>query len=212
MKLVSERGNAVPKSAIREMFALQAQFERVVSFALGEPQFPLPEHIRKAVEQSLDRGETHYTPNSGIMPLRQAIARSYEKERGLLYMPEETLAAPGAIAALHLAVSAVTDFGDEVIIPDPGWSNYRGLMIQEGLVPVPVRLREENHFMFDPAELEEAVSDKTRAILVNSPSNPTGGVASRKNLEAIAAVALRHDLIVITDEIYRELVWTGEPY
>jgi aminotransferase len=130
----------------------------------------------------------------------------------LSYLPEETLVAPGAIAALHLTVSAITDFGDEVILPDPGWSNYRGLMIQEGLIPVPVRLREENRFMFDPADLETAITKKTRAILLNSPSNPTGGVADRKNLEQIAALALRHDLIVITDEIYRELIWTDEPY
>ena len=212
MELVSGKGRSVPKSAIREMFALQAQYDRVVSFALGEPHFSLPEHIRQAIEDSLRRGETHYTPNSGIMPLRRAISEAYERERGLSYLPEETLVAPGAIAALHLTVSAITDFGDEVILPDPGWSNYRGLMIQEGLVPVPVRLREENRFMFDPADLEAAITKKTRAILLNSPSNPTGGVADRKNLEQIAALALRHDLIVITDEIYRELIWTDEPY
>ncbi|MDD4445892.1 MAG: pyridoxal phosphate-dependent aminotransferase [Eubacteriales bacterium] len=212
MELVSGKGRSVPKSAIREMFALQAQYDRVVSFALGEPHFPLPEHIRQAIEDSLRRGETHYTPNSGIMPLRQAISEAYERERGLSYLPEETLVAPGAIAALHLTVSAITDFGDEVILPDPGWANYRGLMIQEGLIPVPVRLREENRFMFDPAELEAAITKKTRAILINSPSNPTGGVADRKNLEQIAALAIRHDLIVITDEIYRELIWTDEPY
>ena len=212
MELVSGKSRSVPKSAIREMFALQSQYDRVVSFALGEPDFPLPEHIRQAIEDSLKRGETHYTPNSGIMPLREAIAESYGRDRGLSYLPEETLVAPGAIAALHLAVCALTDFGDEVIIPDPGWANYRGLMIQEGLLPVPVRLREENRFMYDPAELESAITKKTRALLINSPSNPTGGVADRANLEQIASLAVKHDIAVISDEIYRELIWTGEPY
>jgi aminotransferase len=211
MELVSTKGRSVPKSAIREMFALQAQYQRVVSFALGEPNFGVPGHITEAIIASLQRGETHYTPNSGIMPLREAISESYQK-RNLDYSPMETLVAPGAVSALQLAVSAVLDYGDEIIIPDPSWSNYKGLMIQEGAVPVPVRLWEKNKFRFDVADLEKAVTSRTKAILLNSPSNPTGGVENAENIARIADFVKKHDLAVITDEIYRELLWVEEPY
>lgn len=211
MSFVSAKSKAAPRSIIREMFAMQSGLDGVISFALGEPDFDAPRHVIDATVASLLRGETHYTPNSGIPALREAVSDSYQK-RGLDYRPQEILIGAGAISLLNLACTAILDFGDEVLLPDPGWANYRGLMMQVGAVPVPVQVREENGFMYDIVDLRAAITPRTKVILVNSPSNPTGGVASRENLRQIAALAREKDLYILADEIYRELLWTEEPY
>lgn len=211
MSFVSEKSKKSPRSVIREMFAMQTGMTDIVSFALGEPDFAAPKHIIDAAVDSLHRGETHYTPNAGIPALREAVAKSYQ-ERGLDYKASEILIGAGAISVLCLACTAILDIGDEVLLPDPGWANYKGLMMQVGAVPVPVKVHEHNGFMYDIDDLRAAITPKTKLILINSPSNPTGGVASRANLEAIAALAREKDLYVLTDEIYRELLWDDEPY
>lgn len=211
MSFVSEKSKKTPRSVIREMFAMQTGLTDVVSFALGEPDFTSPKHIIDATVASFQRGETHYTPNAGIPALREAVARSYQ-ERGLDYKPEEILIGSGAISVLCLACTAILDIGDEVLLPDPGWANYNGLITQVGAVPVPVRVKEENGFMYDVEDLRAAITPKTKMILINSPSNPTGGVASAENLRQIADLVKEKDLYVLTDEIYHELLWSDEPY
>lgn len=211
MSFVSEKSKKTPRSVIREMFAMQTGLTDVVSFALGEPDFTSPKHIIDATVASFQRGETHYTPNAGIPALREAVARSYQ-ERGLNYKPEEILIGSGAISVLCLACTAILDIGDEVLLPDPGWANYSGLIMQVGAVPVPVRVKEANGFMYDLEDLRAAITPKTKMILINSPSNPTGGVASAENLRQIADLAKEKDLYVLTDEIYHELLWSDEPY
>lgn len=211
MSFVSEKSKKTPRSVIREMFAMQTGLEDVVSFALGEPDFTAPKHIIDATVASFQRGETHYTPNAGIPALREAVARSYQ-ERGLDYKPEEILIGSGAISVLCLACTAILDIGDEVLLPDPGWANYNGLITQVGAVPVPVRVKEANGFMYDVEDLRAAITPKTKMILINSPSNPTGGVASAENLRQIADLVKEKDLYVLTDEIYHELLWSDEPY
>lgn len=211
MTFVSEKSKKIPGSMIREMFAMQAGLDNVISFALGEPDFTAPQHVIDATVASLQRGETHYTPNAGIPALRQAVSDLY-KRRGLEYKPSEILIGAGAISMLNLACTAMLDIGDEVLVPDPGWANYVGLMMQVGAVPVPVRLKEENGFMYDVADLRAALTPKTKVILLNSPSNPTGGVASAENLRQLADFAKENDLYILTDEIYRELLWDDEPY
>lgn len=211
MSIISKKSQEVPGSMIRKMFAMQTGMTDVVSFALGEPDFTAPKHVVEAVIASLNRGETHYTPNAGIPALREAVSRSYQA-RGLDYSPAEVMVGAGAISLLCLACTAVLDIGDEVLLPNPGWANYKGLMMQVGAVPVPVNCREENGFMYDVADLRAAITPKTKAILINSPSNPTGGVASAENLREISELAKEKDLVVITDEIYRELLWDDEPY
>ena len=211
MSYISKKSQEIPGSMIRKMFAMQTGMTDVVSFALGEPDFTAPKHVLDAVIASLNRGETHYTPNAGIPALREAVSRSYQA-RGLDYSPAEVMVGAGAISLLCLACTAVLDIGDEVLLPNPGWANYKGLMMQVGAVPVPVDCREENGFMYDVADLRAAITPKTKAILVNSPSNPTGGVASAENLREISELAKEKDLVVITDEIYRELLWDDEPY
>ncbi len=211
MSFVSEKSKKTPRSVIREMFAMQTGLTDVVSFALGEPDFTSPKHIIDATVASFQRGETHYTPNAGIPALREAVARSYQ-ERGLNYKLEEILIGSGAISVLCLACTAILDIGDEVLLPDPGWANYSGLIMQVGAVPVPVRVKEANGFMYDLEDLRAAITPKTKMILINSPSNPTGGVASAENLRQIADLVKEKDLYVLTDEIYHELLWSDEPY
>ena len=211
MSFISEKSKKIPGSMIREMFAMQDGMTDVISFALGEPDFTAPQHVIDATVASLQRGETHYTPNAGIPALRQAVSDLY-KRRGLDYTSKEVLIGAGAISLLNLACTAMLDIGDEVLVPDPGWANYVGLMMQVGAVPVPVRLKEENGFMYDVADLRAALTPKTKVILLNSPSNPTGGVASAENLRQLADFAKENDLYILTDEIYRELLWDDEPY
>jgi len=211
MSFVSEKSKATPHNVAREMFDMQAGLKDVISFALGEPDFASPKHIVDAVIDSLKRGETHYTPNAGIPVLREAVAKSYQ-DRGLDYSPSEIIIGAGAISLLLLGCNAILDIGDEMILPDPGWSNYRGLPLMVGGVAVPVKIHEQNSFMFDVDDLRAAITPKTKLILINSPSNPTGGVASKENLEQIANLAKEKNLYVLTDEIYRELIWTDEPY
>lgn len=211
MPFVSERSRSVPRSAIREMFALQTGMEDVVSFALGEPDFTAPQHVIDATVASFQRGETHYTPNSGIPALREAISESYLK-RGFDYRPNEIVVGAGAISVLCLACMAILDAGDEALLPDPGWANYKGLITQVGAVPVPVRLKEENGFVYDADDLRNAITPKTKLIMINFPSNPTGAIASAGRLRQIAALAEEKGLYILTDEIYRGLLWDDEPY
>ncbi len=211
MSFVSEKSKGMPRSVIREMFAMQTGLEDVVSFALGEPDFTTPKHIIDATIASFQRGETHYTPNTGIPALRKAVSETYAK-RGLSYRPEEILIGAGGVSVLNLACGAILDVGDEVLIPDPGWPNYRGMILQWGAVPVPVAVREEDGFMYTAEALRRAITKKTKAIIINSPSNPTGGVASAETLGQIADLVKEQDLYVISDEIYHELVWSGESY
>lgn len=211
MSFISEKSKQTPRSMIREMFAMQAGLDNVISFALGEPDFDAPPQVVAATVASLQRGETHYVPNAGIPALREAVARSYQ-ERGLDYTPAEILIGAGAISVLCLACTAIVDIGDEVILPDPGWANYKGLIMQTGGKPVQVKVHEKNGFMYDIEDLRSAVTPRTKAILLNSPSNPTGGVASRENIEQIANLAKEQNLYILTDEIYRGLLWDDDPY
>lgn len=211
MSFVSEKSKGTPRSVIREMFAMQTGLDNVVSFALGEPDFTAPKHVIDATVASFQRGETHYTPNAGIPALREAVAKSYQA-RGLDYQANEILIGAGAISVLCLACTAVLDIGDEVLLPDPGWANYKGLMMQVGAVPVPVKVYEKNGFMYDIDDLRAAITPRTKLILINSPSNPTGGVASAENLRQIADLAKEKNLYILTDEIYHELLWDDEPY
>lgn len=211
MGIVSEKTKNIPKSMIREMFAMQAGLDDVVSFTLGEPDFDTPQHIIDAVIASLKRGETHYVANMGIPALRKEIAKSYQS-RGYDYSEDEIIVSAGATNILLLAATAMLDIGDEVLIQDPAYANDRGIISQVGAVPVPVPVYEENGFMYDREGLEKALTAKTKAIILNSPSNPTRAVASKENLEMIAAFAKAHDLYIISDEIYRELLYADEPY
>ena len=203
----------MPRSPIRAIFEKAIQMDDVVFFSLGEPDFDTPPRVIDAAVESLRRGETHYTPNAGLVPLREAIADNLRAHDGVEYDPaEEISVTSGGMEALLLALMTVVEPGDEVILPDPSYTNYRDqIRICKG-VPVYVPVREENGFQFDPDDLRRAVTDKTRAIMVNSPSNPTGAVASRENLADIAAIAEEFGLYVIFDEVYKHLFYGDRPF
>jgi len=211
MPFISAKSAAQPRSLIREIFAMQTGMNDVVSFALGEPDFTSPKYIIQGAIDSLNRGETFYAPGIGILPLREELSRAYSA-RGLNYSPAEIMIGQGAISLLNLAFTTVLDIGDEIILADPGWTNYFGLAAQIGAKAVPVPVLEDDDFMYDPAALEAAITPKTKIIMLNSPANPTGGVASKARLEAIADIARRRNLYIISDEVYRELLWSDEPY
>ena len=187
--------------------------EDVVFFSLGEPDFDTPSQVVDAAVESLRRGETHYTPNAGLPVLREAIAENLRAYDRVDYDPATEIAVTsGGMEALVLALMTLIEPGDEVILPDPSYTNYRDqVQICKG-VPVYVPVREENGFQFDIDDLERAVTPRTRVIMLNTPANPTGGVASRAQLEQIAALAVRHDLYVLFDEVYKYLFYGDEPF
>lgn len=208
MKSVSARSRTLEASPIRKMFNFASSVRDVVDFALGEPDFTTPLHIIDAAKLSLDRGETHYTPNAGIMPLREVLARSAVQEYGIMPDPvKEIVVTAGGMEALFLAMMAVIDPGDEVILSDPGWPNHARQVEMCGGVPRPVRVYEQSGFLFDADNLRKAVSERTKILLLNSPSNPTGGVADEGNLRKISQIAVEYDLIVISDEVYHRFLY-----
>jgi aminotransferase len=208
---LSERVAQLKPSGIRKFFDIAATMKEVISLGIGEPDFPSPQPIVQAGIQALNNHETHYTANRGILPLRKAISDHLERMYGVSYDPqEEIVATVGGSEALLLAISALLNPGDEVLLPTPCFVSYQGVILLAGGVSVEVPSRMENNFVPDPKELEAAITPKTKAILINFPSNPTGAIAERETLLEIAKLAEKHDLIVISDEIYDQLVYNGE--
>ena len=204
----SQRVNQIVPSGIRKFFDLIASMEGVISLGVGEPDFTTPWHIREAAIYSLEKGQTMYTSNSGMPELRRELS-GYLKERyNLGYDPDsELLITVGVSEALDLASRAILDPGDEVIIPDPCYVSYSPCVTLAGGSPIMVPTREENSFELSAADIEARVTDKTKAILIGYPANPTGAVMSKEKLAKIAEVARRHRLLVISDEIYARLVY-----
>ena len=204
---VAGRIQAVPPSGIRRFFDIAATMEDVISLGIGEPDFVTPAPIVQAGIASLQRGETHYTSNSGILALRQGLSGYLQRLYGVTYSPEELLVTVGVSEALLLALMAILDPGDEVIVPEPCFVAYRPTVIFGGGVPVAVAATVEQDFQVTVADLERARSPRTKAVLLGYPNNPTGAVLERSRLEEIAAWAREHDLLVISDEIYDRLVY-----
>ncbi|MDK2982490.1 MAG: aminotransferase [Chloroflexota bacterium] len=205
---LSDRVAHLKPSGIRKFFDIAATMKEVISLGIGEPDFDSPRPIVEAGIRSLQDNETHYTANRGILPLRTAISEHLQKMYGASYDPqEEVVATVGGSEALLLAISALLDPGDEVLLPTPCFVSYQGIILMAGGVSVEVPSRMENNFAPDPKELEAAITPRTKAILINFPSNPTGAIAERETLLAIAKMAEKHDLIVISDEIYDRLVY-----
>jgi len=205
---LSERVVNLKPSAIRRFFDIAATMDDVLSLGIGEPDFVTPEPILEAGIRSLERGATHYTSNSGLMELRTALAEHLEKRYGVSYDPvKEIVITVGVSEALYLAMTALLDPGDEVIIPTPCFVSYQAEAALAGGVPVELPTFAEDKFQLRPAALEAAISPRTKAVLIAYPNNPTGAVASRETLLALAGIADKHDLIVISDELYDQLVY-----
>lgn len=207
---LSQNSQEIKPSAIRKMFNKAMEYERVISFTLGEPDFTASDNVVEAGCRAIRQGESKYSANAGILPLRQAISESLHKEMGILYDPvKEITVTTGAMGALYLTLKSILDPGDEVIVCEPYWTNYiQQVKMCQG-VPRLVVCREENEFMLDVQDLERSVTERTKAVILNSPSNPTGSVLDHKSLEGIAQVARKYDLVVLSDEVYKTIIYDG---
>ena len=189
--------------------ALQAAGEDVCSFAAGEPDFDTPEHIKEACIAALRGGKTKYAPTPGIEPLRQAIVARYAAEYGLKAVPAQVIVSPGGTFNCYLGILATCSPGDEVIIPAPFWVSYPEMVKLAGATPKFVLCDDRTGFKLTPAQLEAAITPKTKLLVLNSPSNPTGAVYTRAELAAIVAVAVAHNLYILSDEMYEHLIYDG---
>jgi aminotransferase len=210
---LSDKVRSLKPSGIRRYFDMLAEMKDVISLTIGEPDFTTPEPITRAAIASLEAGETHYTANGGMMELREAIAADLEARYGLRYEPRaELIITVGASEAVDAALRAICDPGDEVIYHEPSFVAYSPCITLAGGVPVALATGDETDFRITAVQLEAAITPRTKALFLGYPNNPTGAVLDRKELEEIAAVIERHDLLVISDEIYERLVYGGHEH
>jgi aspartate aminotransferase len=191
---------------------LRKQGINVLIFGQGEPDFPTPAHICEAAHKAIKEGHTKYTPTAGIMELRQAISEKLRVDNGLHYEPNQVIVSTGAKHSLINIFFALLNPGDEVIIPVPAWLSYWEQVKLAGGVPVLIQTKGDNEFKLTPEQLEAAITPKSKCLMINSPGNPTGSVYTRKELEKLAEICVKHDLIVIADEIYEKLIYDGEKH
>src|SRR5579883_511973 len=210
-EVLSQRVQAVKPSGIRKFFDIAATMDDVISLGVGEPDFVTPDHIRQAGIQSINEGETHYTSNYGTIALREAIAGLLARRYGVTYDPKtEVLVTVGVSEGIDAAMRALLDPGDEVIVPDPGYVAYEADIVFAGGTVVPVTTSVESHFALEASAVEAALTPRTKVILLGNPNNPTGSVIERAELEKIAKLAVEHDLVVLSDEVYSRLVYGAE--
>jgi aspartate aminotransferase len=188
--------------------ALECKMD-VVHLEIGEPDFETPKHIREAAKKALDEGYTHYGPSAGLPELRAAVARYSERLRGVHVNPDQVVITPGGKPVMAFAIMALVEEDDEVIYPNPGFPIYESLINYMEGTPVPIRLREERDFRLDAEELASLVNPRTKLIVINSPQNPTGGVLTRDDLRLIAETAVKHNVWILADEIYSEILYDG---
>ncbi|MCL7476398.1 MAG: aminotransferase class I/II-fold pyridoxal phosphate-dependent enzyme [ANME-2 cluster archaeon] len=210
-KFVSDRVRVVPPSGIRKFFDMVIGMDDVISLGVGEPDFVTPWHIREACIYSLEKGFTSYTSNAGLLELREAVSDSFRRDYGVHYDPvDQVLVTTGVSEAADLALRAVVNPGDEVIVHEPSYVSYKPCIVFSGGNPVTVSTTRENEFRLTGAQLEDAITPKTKAIILSYPNNPTGAVMGRKDFEEVADVAVEHDLLVISDEVYDKLTYNGK--
>ncbi|MDQ2052500.1 pyridoxal phosphate-dependent aminotransferase [Natronolimnohabitans sp. A-GB9] len=203
----ANRVEQVSISGIREVF--EAASEDAINLGIGQPDFPTPAHARRGAIEAIESGQTDaYTSNKGTRTLREAIASKYDRDYGLEIDPEDVIATSGGSEALHLAIEAHVDPGEEVIFPDPGFVSYDALTKIADGTPKPVGLRDD--LTLDPATVEEEITDDTAAFIVNSPANPTGAVQSEEDMREFARIADEHDVLCLSDEVYEKIVFEGE--
>lgn len=192
--------------------ALKAQGLDVVNFGVGEPDFDTPEHVKEAAIKAIKDGFTKYTPVGGIDELKEAIIQKFKKDNNLEYTKEEVLVSCGAKHSLYNIAQVLYGPGDEVIIPSPYWVSYPDQVLLNDAIPLFLKTYEEDGFMLRPDVLESKITKKTKAIILNSPSNPTGLTYDKKTLQAIAEIAIKHNLYIISDEIYEKLIYDGTEF
>lgn len=215
MKLAKRVSTLTPSSTLAitaKAKALKAEGHDVIGLGAGEPDFNTPEHILEAAIKAMKEGHTKYTPSGGLASLKEAIIKKFQQDQGLDYQPSEIIVCTGAKHALYTLFQVILDEGDEVIIPTPYWVSYPEQVKLAGGVPVFVEGREENQFKVAPEQLKEAITDKTKAVIINSPSNPTGMIYTKEELQALGEVCLERNVLIISDEIYEKLTYGGHKH
>jgi aspartate aminotransferase len=213
MKIAAKMGRLGMETAfdvLAQARALEAQGKHVIHLEIGEPDFDTPEPIIAAAEQALRQGYTHYGPSQGLPELREQLAAEASEVRGVKFEPSQVVVTPGAKPIMYFAITILAEEGDEVIYPDPGFPIYKSMIDFVGATAVPLVLKEENDFGIDMEELRSKITPKTTLLILNSPHNPTGGVVPAEQVEEIAALAVKHDFWVLTDEVYRRIIYGGE--
>lgn len=206
--MLSKQAVNLKPSGIRKFFDIVSEMEDAISLGVGEPDFDTPWHIRDEGIYSLEKGRTFYTSNSGLMELRQEICNYIKRKQGVSYDPKhEVLITVGGSEAIDIGLRAVINPGDEVLIPQPSFVSYEPCAIMAGGVPVIIELKAENEFRLTAEELENAITEKTKILILPFPNNPTGAIMEREDLEAVADVIRKHDILVMSDEIYAELTY-----
>ena len=204
---------SVKPSGIRRFFDIVNEMDHVISLSVGEPDFKTPWHVREAGIDSLEKGRTWYTPNRGFKELCVEITKFYKRKYDLTYSPtDECVVTVGGSEAIDIALRCMCARGDEVLIPQPSFVCYEPLTIMAGADPVLIETKAENAFRLTAQQLEEKITPRTKLLILPYPNNPTGGIMEREDLEAIAEVALKHDLMVLSDEIYSELTYGGKKH
>lgn len=206
---MSHLGTETAFEVLARAKALEAQGREIIHLEIGEPDFDTPQNIKDRAVQALREGYTHYGPSAGMPAVREAFARYISRDRGVEVGPNQIVVTPGAKPIIFFTALALVDPGDEVIYPNPGFPIYESMVDYIGAKRVPVRLREERGFGFDPDDIAALVTDKTKLVVINSPHNPTGGVLGREVLERIAELAKEHDFYVLADEIYSKIIYEG---
>ncbi|UCE95138.1 MAG: pyridoxal phosphate-dependent aminotransferase [Candidatus Bathyarchaeota archaeon] len=208
---MQELGTETAFEVLAKAKALERQGREIIHLEIGEPDFDTPENIREAAIKALNAGYTHYVPAAGIPEFRQAIAEHISKTRKISVNPEEVVVTPGAKPIIFFCILACVEVGDEVMYPNPGFPIYESMINFIGGKPVPMQLKVENNFALDTTDIVDKISPKTKIIVLNFPENPTGGVLTKDNIEAIAdKIRDRDDLIVISDEVYSRILYEGE--
>ena len=209
----AERMNHLGTETAFEVFArakaLEAKGRDIVHLEIGEPDFDTPKNIVDAAMTAIGKGFTHYGPSAGLPEARAAIAEYVARTRGVKVDPQQVVITPGAKPIIFFTVLALLDPGDEVIYPDPGFPIYESMAQYVGAKRVPLPLKEENNFAFDPDQLESLITKKTRLVIINSPHNPTGGVLPKETIARLSELAVKHDFYVLSDEIYSRVIYDG---
>ncbi|MGB9856111.1 MAG: pyridoxal phosphate-dependent aminotransferase [Caldisericum exile] len=209
-KMIQRAGTETAFEMLAKAKELERQGKSVIHFEIGEPDFNTPENVKEAGIKAIKENYTHYSPTQGILELREAVAEYISKTRDIKVTPDEVIITPGGKDVIFGTMLSLLDEGDEAIYPNPGYPIYESAIRLVGAKPVPMPIREENDFAFDRKEFEKLVTPKTRLIVINSPANPTGGILSYEDLEFIADIAKKNDIMILSDEIYSRIIYEGK--
>lgn len=212
--LIAERMDRLIPSGIRKMnekaLAMEQKGESVIHFEIGRPDFDTPEYIKKACIDSINAGDVFYTSNFGTAELRETIAHKLKSQNGIDCKPSEIIVSVGLTEAVFDVLCSILNEGDEILVPDPVWMNYTNVPKLLGAVPVSYHLLEENNYQIDLEEIRRKITDKTKAIVIVTPNNPTGGVLSKESLSELAEIVIEKDIMVLSDEVYERLIYDDE--